>query len=297
MTEAFARKGLDAPRLSAELLLSHVLRCEKLRLYMDADRPASPLERQALRDLVARALRHEPIQYLVGQWWFFGLPFTVDRRVLIPRPATETIVGHVLQHWRARHAHGSRAAADGGVGGGAGLLLADIGTGSGCIAIALLKNLPQARALATDISPEALAVARQNAERHAVAPRIDFLAGHLLDPLREHPASRSAGSLDYLVSNPPYIPDDEWAAVAPNVRDHEPHGALRGGQDGLAFVRPLIESGPEFIRPSGLLLVEVAESRADEALRIAAAHPALQDAAILADAEGRPRVVVAHKRA
>src|SRR6185295_16304457 len=139
-------------RLQAELLMAHVLGCERLRLYMDADRPASPLERSALRDLVGRALGHEPVQYLTGEAWFFSLPFKVDRRVLIPRPATETIVEHVLQHARAEAGFGGKT--------GEGVVIADVCTGSGCIAIALLKNLPQARAVATDVSPDALEVAR-----------------------------------------------------------------------------------------------------------------------------------------
>ncbi|MBL8744976.1 MAG: peptide chain release factor N(5)-glutamine methyltransferase, partial [Phycisphaerae bacterium] len=138
MASTFAERGLDSPRLCAELLLSHVLGCDRMRLYMDADRPAAPLEREALRGLVARALRHEPVQYLVGEAWFFSLPFHVDPRVLIPRHCTEIIVEHVLQHQRAEPGF-----APGGV-----VTLADICTGSGCIAVSLLKNLPSARAVA-----------------------------------------------------------------------------------------------------------------------------------------------------
>lgn len=288
MGEAFTKQGLDSPRLMAEMLVSHVVGCDRLKLYLDPDRPASPLERQTLRDLVARALRHEPVQYLVGEAWFFGMPFEVDRRVLIPRPATETIVEHVLQHARATHGEGHD---------GTGLLLADVATGSGCIAVALLKRLPHARVVATDISPDALEVAARNAVRHNVRDRLDLLQGDLLSPLFDHPATRGEPSLDYLVSNPPYIPDDEWPdKVGQNVRDHEPHLALRGGPDGLDFARPLLTEGPRLLKPGGLVLVEVADARAGEALAIAGANPKLEGARILDDFEGLARVVVASRR-
>jgi release factor glutamine methyltransferase len=294
MGEAFTKQGLESPRLLAELLMAHVLGCERLKLYMDADRPASPLERQTLRELVSRALKHEPIQYLVGEARFFGLDFRVDKRVLIPRPATETIVEHVLQDYRARHGPGSASSSTR----GEGLLIADICTGSGCVAIALAKNLPGARVVATDISADALAVAKENASRHRVEDRVDFLVGDLFAPLAEYPPTRSAGSVDYLVSNPPYIPDDEWpGAVDRNVRDHEPHGALRGGPDGLRFAQPMIEQSPRLLKEGGLLLVEIAAGRAAQALEIARGVAGLADARILKDFEGLDRVILARRAA
>lgn len=289
MQEAFARKELDSPRLLAEMLVSHVLGTERLKLYLDPDRPASPLERDTLRNLVARALKHEPVQYLVGEAWFFGLPFKVDPRVLIPRPATETIVEEVLQNIRARHGQGATK--------GEGVLIADVCTGSGCIAIALLKNLPGARVVATELSADAVEMARTNAIRHGVLDRLDILTGDLLAPLQDYPTTRGTASLDYLVSNPPYIPDDEWGAVAPNVKDHEPHLALRGGTDGLDYVRRLLEDGPRLMKPGGLLLIEVADSRAVAAHALAAAHADLEGVRTLKDVESLPRVIVARRRA
>lgn len=287
MGRAFTTKGLDSPRLMAEMLVAHVIGCDRLRLYLDQDRPASPLERQTLRDLVTRALAHEPVQYLVGEAWFFGLPFHVDRRVLIPRPATETIVEHVLQHTRATHGVASK---------GEGLLIADVCTGSGCIAISLLKRLPGARVVAGDLSADAIEVARLNAARHDVLDRLDLLRGDLLAPFADFPATRGEPSLDYLVANPPYIPDDEWPdKVDRNVLDHEPHLALRGGPDGLSLVRPLIADGARMLRPGGLLLIEVASSRAEEARELASASTLLTDARTLQDVEGLPRVVVASR--
>lgn len=287
MQEAFFKKDLDSPRLLAEMLVSHVIGCDRMKLYLDPDRPVSPLERDTLRNLVARALKHEPVQYLVSEAWFFGMPFHVDRRVLIPRPATETIVEEVLQNTRARHGQAATK--------GEGLLIADVCTGSGCIAVALLKNLPAARVVATECSADAVEVARGNAIRHGVIDRLDILTGDLLAPLLDYPTTRGKGALDYLVSNPPYIPDDEWPAVAPNVKDHEPHLALRGGVDGLDYVRRLLDGAPHLLKPEGLLLIEVADSRAAIAKDLVASHQDLADVRVLKDFEGLPRVIVARR--
>lgn len=285
MSDAFTRNKLDSPRLFAELLLSHVIGCDRLKLYMDADRPASELERQTLREMVARALKNEPVQYLVGEAWFYGLPLHVDRRVLVPRPSTETIIEQVLQHARAEPGFGGKS--------GEGVCFADIGTGSGAIALVLLKNLPEARALATDLSAEALEVARRNAQRHGLADRVEFLRGDLVAPLLDHPAGHD---LHYIVSNPPYIPDNEWDAVEPNVKEYEPHGALRGGADGLKFVGPVIQEAPRLLRAHGLLLVEIAAATADAVLALAKAHPLLENARIVQDIDGLPRVLVARRK-
>ena len=287
MIDTFTRKDLDSPRIQAEMLLEHVLGCKRLSLYTDPDRPASPAERQALRDLVGRALKHEPVQYLVGEARFFGIDFKVDRRVLIPRPSTATIVEEVLQHHRAAH--------PGALAKGEGRLIADICTGSGCLAISLLRHLPQARGVATDLSADALAVATANAQRLGVAERLDLVEGHLLDPLTEVPAARGVDSIDYLVSNPPYIPDHEWEAVEPNVKDYEPHLALRGGRDGLDLIRPLMAEGPARVKPGGLMLVETAAGHVAEAADLAKANPLLADVRVLRDIDGLPRVVVGRR--
>jgi len=282
MTGAFREKDIDSPRLCAELLVAHVIGCERLRLYTEADRPASELERDHLRSLVSRALKHEPVQYLVGEGWFFSLPFKVDRRVLIPRPSSESIVENLLQTFRAEP----------GLAPGGSAVIADICTGSGCLAIALLKNLPNARAIAADLSTEALEVAALNAEKHRVSDRIELLSGDLLAPLETHPA---AHSLHAIVSNPPYIPDHEWETVAPNVKDFEPESALRAGDDGMKFVAPLIERAPAMLRPDGVLLVEIASCTAEDTLKQARQNKMLRDARIIDDWEGLPRVLSARR--
>lgn len=288
MAEAFSRKGLESPRLMAELLVSHVIGATRMELYTQADRPASELERSRLRELVGRALRHEPIQYLVGEAWFYSLAMHVDRRVLIPRACTGVIVDAVLRHARAEPGFGGRS--------GEGVLIGDVCTGSGCVAIALLKNLPGARAVATDVSAEALEVAARNAARHGVADRLDLVRGDLLEALREHPASRADGSLHFLVSNPPYIPDSEWGAVEANVKEHEPELALRGGADGMRFVRPLLEEGWRLVRPGGLVAVEVASVNAGLSAAVLGRAEGIGSVEVLRDLDGLERVVVGRRR-
>ena len=292
MLDAFKRTRLDSPRLLAEMLMAHVVGCDRLQLYTNPDRPASPLERDRLRDLVRRAMEHEPVQYLVGHAWFVGLTLKVDRRALIPRPATETIVEHVLQHARASAGKATM---------GEGLLLADVCAGTGCIAIALLKHLSGARAVGVEISQDAAALAREHAVEHGVSDRLDLLVGDLLEPLASHPLSRGVASFDYLVSNPPYIPDDEWDAVEPNVKNHEPHLALRGGADGLDLVRRLLGTpggggAPRLLKPGGLLLIEVADSRVQAALDLTRQRDDLEEVRMLRDFEGLARVIVARRR-
>lgn len=292
MTQAFEGKDLDAPRRQAEMLLAHIVGCERLKLYMDPDRPAAPLELDTLRALVKRALSDEPIQYLIGEEQFFGMTFKVDRRVLIPRPSTQTIVETVLQHSRKNPDAGSVRDSDA----GNGILIADVCTGSGCIAGALAKHLPGARVVATDISPEALDVAKINFEAHGLHDRVDLVEGDLLDALRTHPVAGQDASMHYLCSNPPYIPDHEWDAVEPNVKNHEPSLALRGGADGLDLVRRLVSDGPKFVESTGLLLIELAESHAQEALTLARSHENLINERVLKDSDGLDRVLVAERK-
>ncbi len=274
-TDYLTRKGIDAPRLSADMLLSHVLRVPRLQLYMDPERPASPLERAAFRDLVEKAVAHHPVQYLVGEAHFFSLALTVDPRVLIPRPSTETLVEHIIQHVKRTP-------------GFAQPLIADVCTGSGAIAIALAKNLPAAHLIATDISDEALELAKLNATRIGVADRIEFRHGSLYAPL-------TGPRLHFIVTNPPYISDAEWLAVEPNVKDYEPAMALRGGADGLDLIRPLIAGAAEWLEPRGQLVMEIAASQKDPVLRLAGEAEGLTNARVLPDHESLPRMLVADR--
>lgn len=273
MQETFAAKDIDQPRLAAELLLTHVTGQDRLKLYTDPDRPAAPDELDALRGLVKRALTKEPIQYLIGVWSFYGLDLATDSRALIPRPCTETSCDRVLEHFRAV----GRQSDD--------LVIADVCTGSGCLGIALAKNLPAARVILTDVSEDALSLARENTARHDLSDRVELRRGDLLEPL-------AGEGVDALVANPPYIPDTEWADVDAGVKDHEPELALRGGPDGLALVRPLIEQASEQLKPGGILAIEIAAATAGPALGLLEAT-GLNNPALLKDREGLNRVVTA----
>lgn len=273
----FARKGIDSPRLAAEMLLAHVLGVARLKLYMDPDRPASALERAAFRQLVERAAEHEPVDYLTGQAPFFSMLLHVDPTVLIPRPSTEALVEHVVQHARRTPGFASP-------------VVFDLGTGSGAIAIAVARHVLNCRVVATDISHEALALARDNARRLGVADRIDFRDGDLFDALP--PGQRAT----YLVSNPPYISDQEWDDVPPNVKRYEPERALRGGVDGLKIVRRILDGAAAHLARPGQLVMEIGSARKQAVLELAAAQHDLSNAHVLADHEGLPRVLVADAR-
>ncbi len=288
----FAEKGLDSPRVFAEMLLTHVFECERMKLYMDVDRPASAEELAALRELVRRAGKHEPVQYLVGHAWFFSRRFEVDRSTLIPRPSTETVVEEALQWIRRNELAAPR--------------VLDLCTGSGCIAVSIAAQLPtnspEARVVATDLVPEAIALARRNATAHGVANRIDFRVGSLWDALAGDdsiPAADPAPdpapdpTFDLICANPPYISDSEWDEVPPNVKEHEPSSALRGGADGLDLVREIIAAAAWHLRPGGLLLVEIAAAQEDAVLDLARAAT-LGDPRVIKDFEGLPRVLAAH---
>ncbi|HZW06662.1 MAG TPA: peptide chain release factor N(5)-glutamine methyltransferase [Phycisphaerales bacterium] len=303
VSDAFTKRGLDSPKLSAEILLSHVLKTERLKLYLDPEREASKAELDVLRGLVGRALKDEPVQYLTQEAWFFGLPFHVDKRVLVPRPCTEVIVETVLQRARSRvqrsqgegdapgrAAEAGEAAVSKPADRGAGLRILDLCTGSGCIAVTLAKNLKGAEIVATDLSPDALAVAAANAARHGVA--IDFRQGDLFSALRRD----DAGSFHFIVSNPPYIPDREWVDVPANVKNHEPELALRGGADGMRLVTPIVRTAPDWLAPDGVLMVETAASTAADALKLAEDADRYADGQIVKDLEGHDRFLLATAR-
>ena len=289
MNKAFETADLDSPRRMAEMLLAHVLGCDRLRLYMETDRPATPIERDTLRDLVKRALAHEPIQYLVGEEVFYTMHFKVDPRVLIPRPSTLTIIEEVLQHARNNPDDNALRESDAGTG----IMIADICTGSGCIACALAKSLPGARVIATDISTDALEVAQHNITKHKLEDRVELIAGDLLEPIFAHPVAGNNNSFNYICSNPPYIPDHEWDAIEPNVKDHEPTLALRAKDDGLEFVAKLINDAPPLLTPGGMLLIEIASCNAEQCLQLANDHELLTNARIAKDSDQLDRVLIA----
>ncbi len=237
----FARAGVDAPRLTAELLLAHALGCDRVRLYLDFDKPLSEKELGAYRELVKRRAGGEPTAYLTGRKEFLGRTFKADRRALVPRPETELLVEAAL----------AALPEDG--------TLLDLCTGSGCIAVTVALERPRARVVATDLSSEALGLARENAE--ALGARVEILQGDLYAPV---PAELR---FDVVTANPPYVPSPEVAGLAREI-SHEPPLALDGGEGGLSVARRVAAGAPARLRPGGVLVVEMHESHREALPRL-----------------------------
>jgi release factor glutamine methyltransferase len=267
----FKERGLPTPRLDAQVLLAHVLGKDRVYLYTHFDQPLSPEELARYRGLIQRRLAGEPVAYLVGEKEFRSLTFAVDKRVLVPRPDTEATVEAAL----------ALLPAD------AGGRVVDVGTGSGAIALTIKKERPQLEVLAVDRSPDAAAVARANAERLGLA--VEIVEGDLLAPV----AAR--GPFTLIVSNPPYIPSDDIAALAPEVRN-EPMLALDGGEDGLDVIRRLVNDAPPLLAPKGALVLEVGAGQSDAVAALFAADGRYEPATATKDLAGIERAVSARKR-
>jgi release factor glutamine methyltransferase len=266
--------GSESPRLDAEILLAHARGCPRIQLYTNYDEPLTEGQRAVMRDLVQRRAAAEPVAYLVGHREFFGLDFRVSRDVLIPRPDTETLVVAGLEFLATRPQP----------------RVLDVGTGSGCIAISLAVNAPNAILVATDQSAAALEVARENAARHGVDDRIRFVEGDLYAPLSV------SEPFDLIVSNPPYIASAEIDTLAPDVRLHEPRAALDGGPDGLAIIRRLLADARAFLSPAGGLLIEISSEQAEAVTQLLAANGAFEDIRVIHDLSRQPRVVQAVRK-
>lgn len=240
--------GAESPRLDAEILLSHVLRVERVALYTHPERALTDAERSEFENLIERRRRHEPVAYLIGSRSFFGLDFAVDSRVLIPRPETELLVEHALSglgrlasralDGRENLAHLPHL-----------LRVADVGTGCGTIAVSIAATHPDVHVSAIDISHDALAVARTNVDRHGLAGRVSLLHGDLLKPLTQ--------PVDVITANLPYVHTHEIDRLAPDIAHYEPRLALDGGADGGALIARLLSDAPGHLRPGGLLLLEI----------------------------------------
>jgi len=270
-----AERGSEAPRLEAEVLLARVRGCQRILLYTAFDEVVPEEQRGRFRDLVRRRGTGEPVAYLTGGREFFSLPLAVTSAVLVPRPETEGLVVRVLDLCR----------------GSAAPRIVDVGTGSGAIAIAVAKNLPQALLTATDSSGAALAVAAENAVRHGVADRITFHEGDLLG------ANAVGGPWDVVVSNPPYIRDDEVGTLPRDVREHEPRQALVAGPRGVEIIERLAAQAAERLAPGGWLVLEAGPTVAVEVERILAGIHGLVPGPTLKDLAGLPRVFQAYRQA
>ena len=272
--------------LAAELLLMHALGRDRTWLYTHSEDAVDPAAEERYFALVARRGAGEPTQYLTGKQEFWGLEFEVTPAVLIPRPETEHVVEVALERLGAR---GIKIRLDTGEP-SAPLRIADVGTGSGCLAVALAHELPHAEIVATDISVPALEVARRNAARHGVLSRIHFLETNVLEGLLHE-----AGRFDLIVSNPPYVARNEANTLEREVREHEPHTALFGGPTGVEIYDRLIEQAGMLLRSGGILVLELGYNSAEHVGAILAAQSRWADIRITNDLAGIPRVIAAER--
>lgn len=271
-----AASGVDGPRLTAELIMAHVMETGRAGVYARLRDELAAVEAERFFELVERRAGREPLQHITGRQEFFGLDFEVTPDTLVPRPETELVVTEALKR----------------VAGTTGALVADIGTGSGCIAVAVAVNAPGAIVYAVDVSGPALAVAGRNAGRHGVADRVRSMQGDLLGPLA---GMGLEGRLDVIVSNPPYIPAADIPGLQPEVL-FDPDSALDGGPDGLDVVRRILRDAPAFLKPGGALLVEVGAGQSDAVMQIVNETGGMSVDTFLVDFAGIERVLVAAKK-
>ena len=270
-TDFLAKKGVDSPRLQSELLLAHVLKTKRLKLYLDFARNLTDSETTALRELVQRRGAREPLQHILGTACFWGLDFAVNASVLIPRPETELLAE---QGWKFLNSL-NRAST-----------FLDFGTGTGCIAITLCHFAKQSRGVALDKSAEALAIAQANAAKHCVSDRLQFMESNAFSAIARDQ------QFDLIISNPPYIQAADIDTLQEEVRKFDPHSALDGGADGLDFYRILATESPQRLAPGGKLMVEFGDSQQDQLRSLFTANT-WNIEAILNDLSGRPRILIA----
>lgn len=279
------QKGADSARLDAEVLLAHALGCKRIDLYTRYGEEPDEPRRQAFRDLVRRRAEGTPVAYLVGQREFYSLNFRVSPDVLIPRPETELVVIRLLDLVKQRPSAGEADPP---------LQIADIGTGSGVLAVCAARSLPTAEVTAVDISPAALAMAQANAQQHGVADRIRFVESDLFAAF-EPDGDPPLPPLDFILSNPPYVKSGEMAELPLDVHGHEPHLALEAGPDGLRVIRPLIAQAAERLKWGGYLLCEISP-QLEGGVAALLAGPAWSEVTFVKDFAHRVRVVQARKR-
>jgi len=286
-TDFLRDKGADSPRLDAEVLLAHARGCPRIELYTAFEEEATVPLREAFRELVRRRSAGTPVAYLVGHREFFSLSFQVTPDVLIPRPESELLVVRVLDVVKTQAHDGTSQ-------------IADVGTGSGILAVCCAKHLPTCRVTAIDISPAALAVAEANAEQHGVAQRIDFVCANLFaQPTAPSGIGTNENNLDtydVIVSNPPYVATTEMAGLDADLREHEPHLALDGGEQGTEVIERLIPQAARRLKAGGWLLMEVGPNNAARVEQLVAGDLHLTPRDTIVDLAGHPRVVQAQKK-
>jgi len=271
--EFLGKKNVESPRLQTELLLAHLLKMPRMKLYLNFERALTPTETDALREMIKRRGQREPLQHIVGTTSFCGFEMAVNRHALVPRPETELLAELGWNFLVTRHSSL--------------VTVLDFGTGTGCIAIALAAKCPNANIIATDISAEALALAKENAARNKVSEQIEFLQGDGFVAL-------SQMQFDLIISNPPYISSAEIETLEPEVRDFDPHAALDGGADGLDFYRKLAAEAKPFLKADGKIILEFGDGQAEVIRKIFENEKWIVEA-VKEDYSQRARILIARK--
>ncbi|MBI3754561.1 MAG: peptide chain release factor N(5)-glutamine methyltransferase [Deltaproteobacteria bacterium] len=289
--DCLTRYEVPDPKAEAEYLLAHALGCKRIELHLHCSGTLAFNEMQRLMDFVGRRIKREPSQYIIGEQEFWGLPFKVNKDVLIPRPETEILVEEAVEAVNCKllnvncrkkqtnsisrfTVHNSQ------------FTILDLCTGSGCIAIALAKEIPDCKVYVTDISEMALNISRENAERHGVADRITFIQGSLFEPLK---GSGLKEKFDLIVSNPPYISKKMMNELQPEVKDYEPQAALYGGDDGLDFYRKIIADAPAYLAKGGYLMLEMGYGQAEKIKNLIEQSNVFEDITVIKDFAGIDR--------
>jgi release factor glutamine methyltransferase len=279
-TEYLKNKGIDSPRLTAEILLAHQLHRTRVKLYLNFDQPLSDREISGYRDLIRRRVDPEPLQYITGIQEFWSMNFVVGPQVLVPRPESELLVEQTLSIFKGQNPAGAGHPR-----------ILDLGTGSGALAVSIARELEGAALWASDISEDALVIARLNARNHGVAERIEFRVGDLWEPFMEEDLM-----FDGIVSNPPYITSEAFDTLPPEVRDYEPRVALDGGERGMLYIEKIIRTGPDYLNPGGWLLLEMDPEQTPKALSLIDETGRYGSKRQVKDYSNRYRVVAAQKK-
>ena len=275
--EYFESNGVDSPRLSAELLLCHVLNLERIQLYTLYDRVVQADQLAVLRALVKRGAEHEPIAYLVGRCEFYSLPLKITPDCLIPRPETEHLVERAIDFLRDRPSPH---------------YVLDLCTGSGCIATAIAKNVTDVKVIATDICDNALKIATENIQHHKLNEKVRLLCGDLFDAIIE---AVDETQFDLIVSNPPYVSDDEYEKLRSNVKKYEPKLALLAGVDGLVVYQRILEKVDDFLKPNGVLMMEIGYAQGPAIQRMLEESGIFKEITIEKDFANNDRIAIAKK--
>jgi release factor glutamine methyltransferase len=276
ITDYLTQRNVDAPRLSAELLLSHVLGLKRIELYTQYNQPVAQEQLDQLRGLVKRAGQHEPVAYLVGRTEFYSMELDVTPDCLIPRPETELLVQRAIEFLRKRTGP---------------QLVCDLCTGCGVIAVAIARNVPDAKVMATDISEAALGVAARNIEKHKLQERVELRRGDLFEPL-----VAQLDLFDVIACNPPYVSAAEYEALEKNVKDYEPRLALHAGADGLDFYRRIAGKVDGYLKPDGVLLLEIGYQQGEAVRELFERSGLFAEVRTEKDINRNDRIIVAQKK-